>query len=57
MKILVVDDHQLFIDGIWHVLQKIHPQPDITEASRAEQAIAQLESDESFDLVLIDAGT
>lgn len=54
MKILVVDDHQLFIDGIWHVLQQMHPQPDITEASCAEQAIAQLESDESFDLVLID---
>lgn len=54
MKILIVDDHQLFIDGIRHLLQRMDDNTDITEANRAQEAIAQLESEESFDLVLID---
>jgi len=54
MKILIADGHQLFIDGIWHILQQLDGNPVITEANRAQEAIEQLESEESFDLVLMD---
>lgn len=54
MNILVADDHQLFLDGMRHILVKLGDDVKITEVVRAEQAIAKLESGEVFDLVLID---
>jgi len=54
MRILVADDHQLFIDGIRHILIKLDAVVEITEANRVEQAIEILESDQMFDLILID---
>lgn len=56
MKILIADDHQLFIDGIRHILTRLDPGVRVTETNSAEQAIETLESDSSFDLVLIDLG-
>lgn len=54
MNILVVDDHQLFIDGIRLILNKLDAAVSITESNAAEQAIEILESGEEFDLILID---
>lgn len=54
MQILIVDDHQLFLDGIRHILNKLDPAATITETTRADQAIEILESGHDFDLVLID---
>lgn len=54
MQILVVDDHQLFLDGLRHILIKLAPDMTITEATQAEQAIEKLESGQNFDLILID---
>jgi len=54
MKILVLDDHQLFIDGIHHILIKLDAVAEITESNRTEQAIEILESGQEFDLVLVD---
>ncbi len=54
MKILIVDDHQLFIDGIRHVLEKITENTDISAANSAEDAIALLEADSSYELILVD---
>lgn len=54
MQVLVADDHQLFIDGIRHILKKLDTAVDITETTQAEQAIKILESGQSFDLILID---
>lgn len=54
MQILIVDDHQLFLDGIRHILNKLDPEATVTETTRADQAIEILESGEDFDLVLID---
>lgn len=54
MNILVADDHQLFLDGIHHILNKLDANIVLTEAVRAEQAIEILESGEEFDLILID---
>jgi len=54
MHVLVADDHQLFLDGIRHILKKLDDVVDITEATHAEQAINILESGQSFDLILVD---
>jgi len=54
MRVLVADDHQLFLDGIRHILKKLDEVVDITEATHAEQAINILESGQSFDLILVD---
>lgn len=54
MQVLVADDHQLFLDGIQHILKKLDTVVDITETTQAERAIEILESGKSFDLILID---
>ena len=54
MHILVADDHQLFLDGIHHILVKLAADVMVTEATTAEQAIGHMESGRDFDLVLID---
>lgn len=54
MRILIVDDHQLFIDGISLVLNKIESDVEIMASTRAEEAIGILESSGDFDLVLVD---
>lgn len=59
MNILIVDDHPLFIYGIRHSLGRLDPDVRVTEADgaeSAERAIETLESDQSFDLILIDLG-
>lgn len=54
MQVLVADDHQLFLDGIQHILRKLDTVVDIIETTQAERAIEILESGKSFDLILID---
>ena len=54
MRMLIVDDHQLFIDGIRHVLTRLDDASDIREATTSSSAIRILESGESFDLVFVD---
>lgn len=54
MRVLIVDDHQLFIDGLRHILNKLDAVMEITETNCAGQAIDILESGQTFDLILID---
>lgn len=54
VDILVADDHQLFIDGVRHILNKLDSNVTITESTCAEQAIEIIESGHEFDLILID---
>ncbi|MDX1799824.1 MAG: response regulator transcription factor [Marinobacter sp.] len=54
MQLLIVDDHQLFIDGIRHVLVKLGDDVVINQANSADEAISALESGLQFDLVLLD---
>lgn len=54
MHVLVADDHQLFIDGVRHILKKLDAVVDITETTFAEKAIDILESGQEFDLILLD---
>lgn len=52
--ILLADDHQLFVDGISHILKKLADEVEITAVSDAQQTIDAIESGQEFDLILLD---
>ncbi|MDH5182962.1 MAG: response regulator transcription factor [Gammaproteobacteria bacterium] len=54
MKILVVDDHPLFIDGISQVLKRLSSCVVITKVMTVADAIVQIDSGKEFDLILLD---
>lgn len=54
MRILVVDDHQLFLDGLRYILPRLDAQIDISEVTDAASALKRIRSGEDFDLVLMD---
>ncbi len=57
MKILIVDDHQLFRDGLSLTLIALTPNqapPALLHADNADQAIALLEQHNALDLILLD---
>lgn len=54
MNILVVDDHQLFVDGLRHLVKKLHGEAKLTECSHAKDAIGHLDKGKNFDLILAD---
>ena len=54
MRILIIDDHQLFIDGIRLIVNSLDNEVDIIEANSADDAIHYMESITDLDLVLLD---
>jgi DNA-binding NarL/FixJ family response regulator len=54
LKILIADDHELFVDGMRHILKKLAESIEITTANNAEDTIALLESGTQYDLILTD---
>lgn len=56
MKLLLVDDHALFRDGLRYVLDQLEQDVRITEAGTCGEAFAVLEKDAEFDLILLDVG-
>ncbi len=54
MKILIADDHELFRDGLRHVLGQFEGPPAIVEASDFSEAIAAVEREKDIDIVLLD---
>lgn len=54
MRVLIVDDHQLFIDGLKHIVKLLDEDTEILEANSAEQAEKFLASETQLDLVLLD---
>jgi DNA-binding NarL/FixJ family response regulator len=54
MKILVVDDHPLFLDGLLQVLRQLDPEMITEQVPDAEQALNRLRADGGFHLILID---
>ena len=54
MQILIVDDHQLFIDGIWHIIETLDSKVVILEATSADGAMQHLDTDQELDLILLD---
>jgi DNA-binding NarL/FixJ family response regulator len=54
MKILIADDHELFRDGLRHVLDQFEGPPTIVEASDFPQTIAAVQREKDIDIVLLD---
>ncbi len=54
MKILLVDDHTLFRDGIAHVLQKLADEMSILEAGNGLEALSMASEHPDLELVLLD---
>lgn len=54
MKILVVDDHALFREGLSHVLQSLEQNVSILEAPNCDVAIQLVSEHADLDLVLLD---
>ncbi|WP_158971175.1 response regulator transcription factor [Paraglaciecola sp. L3A3] len=54
MKILVVDDHTLFREGLVYVFDKLEDDTTVLEASSYENAVSLLNEDPDIDLVLLD---
>lgn len=56
MKILLVDDHILFRDGLKLVLQKIADDVLISECGTCAEAYEIIKKNDGFDLILLDVG-
>ncbi len=53
-EILVVDDHQMLLDGVRLALSSMPGEPAITTCIRADDALARLKAGQRFDLILLD---
>lgn len=54
MKFLVVDDHQMFAEGLQLVVEEMFDAASCTVAFSASQALTILKAHNEFDLILID---
>lgn len=54
MKLLVVDDHLLFREGLRHILTRLDSEVDIHEYGTVNDAVAVAEKFTAFDLILLD---
>jgi len=54
MKILLVDDHALFREGMHHIIRQLDEKIDILDAGSFSDAMAVAEKNPDLDLVLLD---
>jgi DNA-binding NarL/FixJ family response regulator len=54
MKILLVDDHQLFREGVALLLQRLADDLELLQAANCEEAFALCEAHSDTDLILLD---
>ncbi len=55
MKILIVDDHRLFLDGVCHVVEQLdHGSIQCLPVADAIQALSMLDVDPDIELILLD---
>lgn len=54
MKILILDDHPLFREALYYVLQKLDEQVNILEASDYETALQHIAENPDIDLISLD---
>ena len=54
VKILVVDDHTLFLDGLCYVLDKLTEEVEIITACNAKEALDKVNSHKDIHLALLD---
>ena len=53
-KILIIDDHQIYLDGLEMLLSQAFDQASIYKACNLEEARVHLQSGVEFDLILLD---
>ena len=56
MKVLLIDDHELFRDGMRYVLAKLGENTEILDVSSYEEALPVISSNQDIDLILLDLG-
>jgi DNA-binding NarL/FixJ family response regulator len=54
MKILIVDDHAMFLDGVKFILQSLGPDISILQESNFDAALTHIASANDYDLILMD---
>lgn len=54
MKILVIDDHMLFLEGIQHILKKLSITTEVLLANDTSTAFDAIEKNPDIDLILFD---
>lgn len=54
MRILIADDHELFLQGLEFVLKMNFPSAEIVSAQNYTQIFSYLEKGEAFDLIITD---
>lgn len=54
MRILLVDDHALFREGVALLLKELDPAVQIRHASNVDEALAALDGSDGMDLILLD---
>lgn len=54
IKILIIDDQQLFIDSLVYVINTLSEHVEINQANNIHKAIDQLTGCDSYDLVMLD---
>ena len=54
MKVLIVDDHQLFLEGFSMLLAQLHQNAEIYTASSADEALRTLADEPAINLILLD---
>lgn len=54
MRILLVDDHTLFREALFHVLNQLGPEIIVLEAANAQEASQLISRSPNLDLVLLD---
>ncbi|MFK7898525.1 MAG: response regulator [Myxococcota bacterium] len=54
MKVLIVDDHAVFRDGLKLLVSELPEQPEILEAANADEAHSVAKAHSDLDLVLMD---
>lgn len=56
MKVLLVDDHPLFREGLSMLLKNLMSDVETCEAGSSEAALSQVDSQSDIDLILMDLG-
>ncbi|MCK4707744.1 MAG: response regulator transcription factor [Gammaproteobacteria bacterium] len=56
MKVLLIDDHELFRDGMRYVLSKLDENIQIFDSSSYEDALPVIKDNQDLDLILLDLG-
>ena len=54
MRILIVDDHRLFLEGLQGILVDLYPQHDVVTFNSCRPAIEAIDAGQRYDLILID---